>query len=160
MTVNDLDSNNEARAHMRSFLLWKRRWDTFAPVVTLQWEEYAYGEANVDSVPNRPGVYAFCIRPNIDANLNTSYLMYIGETRRTLRQRYREYLREEFDPIGRAHVYDFINMYRSHLTFCCAPLAAGVSPEQVEDGLLAAYMPPCNRRFPAEVRRVASVVYR
>ena len=160
MTTNDLDLFNEAKAHRQSFLLWKRRWDTFTPVVDLRWEEYAYGEDSAGDVPNQPGVYAFCIRPNIGSNLNTSYLMYIGETTRTLRARYREYLREEYDPLGRALVYDFINMYRPHLTFCCAPLAEGISPRKVENGLLAAYVPPCNLKLPAEVRRVAVVAYR
>jgi len=160
MTENNQELFSEAKAHRHSFLLWKRRWDAFTPIVDLHWTEYAFNEEIADNIPEEPGVYAFCIRPNIGTNLNTSYLLYIGETTRTLRARYREYLREAYDPLGRALVYDFINMYRPYLTFCCAPLAEEISPKKIEDELLAAYIPPCNLKLPAEVRRVAQVAYR
>jgi hypothetical protein len=62
--------------------------------VNLSWSLYPFSEASRDQIPQQQGVYAFLIVPAIAGNLSVAYLMYIGETDRTLRTRFGEYLRE------------------------------------------------------------------
>ena len=155
MTFEELA--NEARSHKLGLLLWPRQWEKYTPVVDLQWQEFTFEDSSRSSIPENPGVYAFCVKPEIGSNLDISYLIYIGKTDRTLRKRFGEYLREAFDPLGRARVYYFFNMYRPYLKFCCAPLPDDVSPKDIEDDLLKAYVPLCNPKLPAEVSRIVSV---
>ena len=159
MPENDPDSASDARDHLLKFLLWKRQWEAFEPSIHLAWDEFPFSEQAVPNIPNYTGVYAFCIRPDVGTNLITSYLLYIGETTRPMRVRFREYLAETYDPIGRSRIYHFFGMYRPYIRFLCAPVPDGVSPRDVEKELLVLYTPPCNMRFPAQVQRVMDVVY-
>lgn len=154
-----VDLSDEARAHKLGLLLWPRQWASYSSTIELTWQEFSFEDASIQSIPESQGVYAFCIKPETGSNLDTSYLIYVGETTRTLKQRFREYLRETHDPIGRGKVYYFFNMYRPYLKFCCAPLPESVSPKDIEDDLLKTYIPLCNPTLPAEVRKIASVVY-
>ena len=153
----ELERATEARDHKMSFLLWRRQWDEFVPSVALAWEEHHFDERELPKIPEYHGIYAFCIKPVLATNLSTSYLIYIGETTRPMRERYREYLREKRDPLGRARVYAFFNKYQAHISFFCSPLPSGVSTRKVESELLAAYTPPLNSKFPASIARVVKM---
>ncbi|HEY0034197.1 MAG TPA: hypothetical protein VGB81_13100, partial [Devosia sp.] len=82
------------------------------------------------------------------------YPMYLGRTSRTLRQRFREYLREQHDPTGRQHVRKFLNVFEGELSFMCTefngPYAQLVATERA---LLDAMMPAySDSGYSAEVR--------
>lgn len=148
---------NEARAAEVQVRLSVTHWDQYQPLCELTWRAFPFSEGALDQIPQDAGVYAFCIEPDFGANLPTSYLIYIGMTNRTFRERYREYLREE--EFGRARIRFYFNKYAGHIRYYCAALPEGIDAEDVENELLKAYLPICNPQLPAEVRDVARAAF-
>jgi hypothetical protein len=79
--------------------------------------------------------------------------MYIGETGRTLRERFAEYLVEARSDKIRPKLLRILPLYPDHLVFACAPLPANIAPKDVESALIEALLPPGNDDVPATVRR-------
>jgi len=130
-------------------------WQNYQHLIPLNWQTFHLSLDEVDEIPNEPGVYAFLVIPSVEASMGAAYLIYIGETSRTLRSRYREYLKEVDAPFGRAKVLNFLQRYNEHVHFSCSVIdIALVEPEAVENELLKALMPPANSEFPAEVSRI------
>jgi hypothetical protein len=81
--------------------------------------------------------------------------MYVGMVKNQgLRDRYKQYLAEEkkdLQKAKRAHVTEMLQAWKDRLHFYYAELPATVDVIQVEDALLAAFLPPFNREFPATV---------
>ena len=69
------------------------------------------------------------------------------------RDRYRQYLQERNagDQSRRVHVTQMLLKWDGFLWFCYAAIDDKNAIVLAEDALLAAYLPPCNRRFPATV---------
>lgn len=146
-----LDIVKDAKAHEQKFMLWPRNWIEYDPSVELSWSVFPFRSEAKVSVPDKPGIYAFLVQPGVAPNLNASYLAYVGETERSLRVRFGEYLREAVDPAGRPKVQMWLQMYDGYIYFTCAELS---SPVEVEQKLIDALMPPANSDFSAEVGRV------
>ncbi len=156
---NDLVRDVEqAKMHKYGFLLWPTRWQKFNLSVALAWNSFPFDETYADKIPEQPGVYAFCIEPRIMSGLSPCYLLYIGETSRTLRARYKEYLGDAVDPESREKLYIALNLYKGYLHFFCAPLQTGISTRDIEAELLKAFFPPTNTRFPADVKRIVTAL--
>jgi len=150
-----VDIVSDAKAHEIRLLLWPTRWQQYRPIHNLDWQIFEFNSDNIQQIPKNPGVYTFLVQPRIAYNLNASYLMYIGKTDRSLRQRYREYLREVENTSGRTQIIDTLIRYTGYVYFSCAcVISKSVTPTQIEDELLKAFMPPNNPTLPAEVRRI------
>jgi hypothetical protein len=80
--------------------------------------------------------------------------MYVGKTDRSLRTRFREYISEKNDPKGRRSLRMLFQLYDGYLYFHFCALQSGESPTQIEEDLMAAYLPPINDSLPAQVRAV------
>lgn len=146
---------DEGKGHTFSFCMWPRMWQNYHPLILLEWQTFHLSLEDANEIPNAPGVYAFLVKPSLEAMLGASYLIYVGKTSRTLRERFREYLREMDDPFGRAKVLNFLQRYNGHVHFSCSVIdICVVEPEAVENELLKALMPPANSEFPAEVSRI------
>src|SRR2546428_404075 len=69
--------------------------------VNLPWQQIPFREENADSIVEEPGVYAFAIAHSQPGLPPHGYVLYIGEVGgksgpdRTLRARFKEYLREK-----------------------------------------------------------------
>lgn len=148
-----IDLVKEAKAHKHSFMLWPHRWKSYHSSIHFHWTIYPFEKQSIPQIPDKAGVYAFLIQPRI-ASLDVSYLMYIGQTKRSLRKRFQEYLREATSQSGRPKVLMLLDLYKGFLYFSCATLNASTSLKSIEDELLNAFIPPMNEQYPAEVRRV------
>jgi excinuclease UvrABC nuclease subunit len=148
----------DAGMHKYHFLLWPRRWRQFSLPTQITWQSQPFDETNVSSIPENPGVYAFCVEPRIIDGLKPCYLLYIGETSRTLRERYREYLRDAGQSESREKLYIALNLYKGYIHFFYAPTPPNISTLDVEKELLKAFLPPTNTRFPAEVKRIVTAL--
>ncbi|MBN2258339.1 MAG: hypothetical protein JW704_11030 [Anaerolineaceae bacterium] len=150
-----VDLISDAKAHEVRLILWPCRWQLCHVNINLDWQVFDFNNSTINSIPTDPGVYAFVIQPRLANNLDASYLMYIGNTDRPLRKRYQEYLRETLDPSGRPRVIDTLIRYSGYIYFTCAPIVnQPITPAEVEEELLKAFLPPTNADLPAEVRRV------
>lgn len=147
------DLVDEAKSHLCSLMLWPKRWRAHTSPKSLPWKTLTFTDKSQPNVPNKPGVYAFLVKPSI-ANLDVSYLMYIGKTDRSLRKRFGEYRASIRQYKGRPAVVVFLHKYDGFLHFCCAPVESPRSPSKVEERLLAAFIPPANKQLPARARRI------
>lgn len=76
--------------------------------------------------------------------------MYIGQTERPLRVRFREYLRDRNNPKSHPKILELLNRYEDYLHFCYVTIAEKERITEIERALINAFQPPCNDRFPAE----------
>ncbi len=149
----DLLAVDEMMRHSHHMIMVPRLWSALSLGQTLSWSVFPFNDSSRSLIPNEQGVYAFLVVPSIAGNLNVSYLMYIGETDRTLRQRFGEYLLEAGSDRIRPKLLRVLPLYPDHLLFVCAPLPTGVVPKNVESSLIEAFLPPGNEQVPATVRR-------
>ena len=131
-------------------------WRGFNWAQSIEWRAVPFGTANLEDVPkDQRGVYSFVVKPGIAAHPECAYLLYVGMVKdQCFRDRFRQYLREREagDLSRRIHVTQMLLKWDSFLWFCYAPIADEAAIVPAEDALLAAYLPPCNKDFPANVR--------
>jgi hypothetical protein len=150
----DLVATSEMMLHSHTMVMMPKLWTAYVgPTPQLSWSTFPFKEASRNQIPDAPGVYAFLVLPNIAGNINVSYLMYVGETERPLRERFGEYLREAKEDRIRPKLLRVLPLYPDHLVFACATTPVGIPPKDVESALLAAFVPPGNDQIPAIVRR-------
>lgn len=149
----DLLAVDEMTRHSHQMIMVPRRWSSLSVQATLSWSVFPFNDGSRSLIPDQQGVYAFLIVPGVAGDLNASYLMYIGETGRTLRERFGEYLVEARSDKIRPKLLRILPLYPDHLVFACAPLPASIAPKDVESALIEALLPPGNDEVPATVRR-------
>jgi len=131
-----------------------QQWAAYNLSDSLNWEIYPFQQDQIENIPNQPGVYSFVIQPGIASHSACSYLMYIGQTKRTLQDRFEDYFDERKNPAGRPKLLDLLNFYEDYLHFCCSTIEEKERIGEIEDELIKAFLPPCNDQLPAGVRRV------
>jgi hypothetical protein len=116
------------------------------------------------AVPDSPGVYCFFVGHPHASVPPAGYPLYVGSTglskkqnavRRTLRDRFGDYLKEKDDPKGRLNIRLFLRTFAGEVTFLCSP---GTLPAdqmlELEKQLNDALMPPYSiRDFSGQIRR-------
>ena len=135
------------------FFLSPALWDQYRGPRSLEWECAPFRRPSLETIPEAPGVYAFCVRPSIGGNLCGSYLLYIGKTVRSLRIRCREYLAKADADRERPKVQRMLRLYyrTNYLYFCFAVVPEG-DPASLESLLQEATVPPACTDYPASVR--------
>lgn len=153
MSVIDLiEEQDQLIAHRYDFFLWPRQWKAYNLSDSFNWKIHPFQRNQVKHIPREPGIYSFVIQPGIASHPHCSYMMYIGKTCNTLRDRFRDYLDEQNDPNGRRKVVRFLHKYQGYLHFCCSTIAETEQIKKIEDALISAFLPPCNSQFPADIR--------
>ena len=156
MSVSDLiDEQDQLKAHRWPLFLWPRQWSNYNRPDVFNWEIYRFQLDEVENIPNEPGIYSFVIQPEVASHPYCAYLMYIGKTKRTLQQRFKEYFQEQENAErGRPKILRLLNKYQGYLHFCCLTIAETKQITDIENALIRAFLPPCNSTFPAEIRPV------
>ena len=139
-----IDEQDEEIAHSWTFCLWPKKWTTYDLPDPFNWEIHPFHRDQIDNIPNEPGIYSFVIQPGIASHPHCSYLMYIGQTERALRVRFREYLYERRNLRGRRRILRLLNKYQGYLYFCCSTIAKTEQIVEIEKALRIAFRPPCN----------------
>ena len=149
-----IDEQDQVKTYSSTFTLWPQAWKNYNLSAPFNWEIHPFQQNQVGNIPREPGIYSFVIQPGIASHPCCSYLMYIGKTKRTLRQRFNEYLREQDNPKGRTKILRLLNQYQGYLHFCCSKIAETERIGEIEDALITAFIPPCNAQFPATIRHI------
>lgn len=145
---------------VKRVILSPAQWAGYSNSTPLVWKFVKFDAANAEAVPNATGVYSFVVNPGICEHPGTHYLLYLGRARSvTLRARFRDYLREKTAEKGRAPVQKMLNNWPENLWFYYAKVADSAVIDALEEDLLAAYLPPVNQNFPAEILRVLKGVF-
>lgn len=142
-------------AHRKTFRLWPDLWTSSDLIRTLKWRSFPFNRSESRKIPARPGVYAFVIEPRLTPRLHLSYLIYVGMSEHSIRQRFVKYLWEARHPEGRPKVHLWLNQYSGNLRFVCAATPPALAVP-TEDALLDRFLPPANDEFSAELRRLVS----
>lgn len=157
MEVCDLiEQQDEALSHRIEFFLWPKKWRELVEYLSgsLEWKVFPFNPESADRVPNKNGIYTFLIQPCIAYHPACSYLVYVGKAeRKTLRVRFKDYVREVQDPKGRPRILR-LNKHQGHVYFCCTEIVKTSRIEELEKRLISAYLPPYNDNLPAEISRI------
>ena len=155
MSVTDIiEKQNQLKAHHFDFYLWPKLWETYNLPDQARWEIHPFQKDQSKHIPREPGIYSFVIQPCIASYPECSYLMYIGKTERTLYQRFHEYLLEQKNNAGRPKILRLLNLYKGYLYFAYSTIIEKERIGKIEDALIDAFLPPCNKKFSAEVRPI------
>ena len=157
MSVQDLlAQEDEAAGYKHTFYLWPRLWAEYSDSHNwnFDWHFCQFNETQIDNIPTEPGIYTFVVQPSLANHPSSSYLMYVGKTARTLRDRFKDYLRERTREIGRPRVVRLLNKYPDNLLFCYTVVPDLTQLGNIEDALMTAFVPPCNDQLPARVRAI------
>jgi hypothetical protein len=144
---------DDLKKYEYSFRLMPTLWDRYGGPDDLEWKCVPFRRASLPTIPDDPGVYAFCVRPSIGGNLCGSYLLYVGKTDRGLRIRCREYLTSAEAERERPKLQRMLRLFfgSEYLYFCFAVVSHD-DPASVEALLLEATVPPACTDLPASVR--------
>jgi len=159
---NDLvvQEGQGGKLFLKRFILWPKQWTKYPARVPLIWSHIRYRQQNFRRLPNVRGVYAFVVKPGIAALRNCNYLMYVGKALdQTLRTRCPQYLAEEKLLKGRPRIKELLANWRTHLFLCFASVGGPkTNVTKAENDLLAAFLPPCNTRFPGRLSAIANII--
>lgn len=140
---------------VKRMILSPNNWKSYTPHTTLAWEPIKFESGKLNEVPdNLKGVYSFVVKPGLADHPSCSYLLYVGKVEdQDFRKRYKQYLQEKAagEKARRVHIMRMLQKWDGFLWFYYAAIADVALIEKVEDALIAAYLPPANRRVPAEV---------
>jgi hypothetical protein len=156
------EADDFRRYHVQRFVLHPGQWLSYSPPAAgLQWTGIKFGATNAKLIPkHKNGLYTFVAEPGIASHPSCHYLMYVGMVRdQGFYKRYRQYLNEENVPKRREHVVELILKWPDHLWFYYAEITDVKSIPKCEDDLIAAYLPPVNKEFPARVRRPMKKIF-
>ncbi len=149
----DIDFNikGQLKLHTRKFLLFPQFWndDDHHIDLDLNWQQVKFTEENIAAIPDQYGLYCFVVKPEVPHFFETRYLFYVGETQRTLKIRYGEYLRDQ-KGLGkpRSKIYEMLNLYKDYIHFFFAEIDNLDDVEENEDKLLNTFVPSINSRIP------------
>ena len=148
MSVNDLLNDllpdpNKPGGHDYTFFLWPRQWTNYNLSGPFNWEIHPFQQDKADKIPIEPGIYSFIIQPGIADHAHCSYLMYMGMTERSLRERFKEYFREKRNiERGRPKILKLLHVYQDYLHFCCSAITETEGIEDIENALLKVFVMP------------------
>jgi hypothetical protein len=136
------------------FILHPSRWkDYMTSGPKLTWKRVRFTKQGVSKLPgNQQGLYTFIAEPQIAGHTCVRYLLYVGEAQgQSLRGRVTSYLYESQKAKPRIHISEMLQKFPDHLWLYFAVVKDVKTITKIEDQLLAAFLPPFNRDFPATV---------
>lgn len=163
-TPHDLiDHSDRMRKYSERFILDPERWRNFAPIARLDWHQVKFEQSSRVLLPSQRGIYAFVLKlfsnnieePKFPSN---GYILYGGITKRTLKQRFGEYLREDGK---RLRIYQMISNWNDNLYFYYSEVPdVTIDLKSLEKQFNNAVMPPFSQfDFSADVKLAKSCAF-
>jgi hypothetical protein len=145
-----LEQRRELAEHTHHFILVPRRWRRFGYRGKLRWRTVPLSASRAPALPDGPGVYALIVASGVASRLAATYLMYVGKSN-SLRQRFRNYIRESRSDFARPKLAMLLRLYAGCLHFRFARVSrTGIT--RAENELIGALLPPANDQLPADIR--------
>ena len=147
----DFAKKGELLLHRRKFLLYPIYWKNQLShiLLNLNWHQIKFNKDNIDLVPELKGVYCFVVKPEIPNFFETSYLFYVGETTRTLKIRFKEYVNDQKGKRKpRSKVFEMLKLYKDYLHFYYAEIDNEDDINKTEEKLINTFVPFINTKIP------------
>lgn len=151
------ETRKDIGPHIRRFLLYPDFWKSGEQklISNLNWQCVKFSTNNVNSIPNKNGIYCFAVSPPSDIGLfETRYLLYVGKAATSkLRKRYSQYI-DEMNSISigkqppRVKVQEVLNLYYGHVDFFYTVMDNKSLIVNSEEILLNTFMPYANTSIP------------
>ena len=155
MALEDPFLINSASKELRivKLPLYPSRWQKFCEKYQLTWDFTLFESNHADQVPEEPGLYCFYIGHDFNCLPKFGLCLYGGITKRTLRIRFKEYVREQNRENGRPWVKKFLKVFQGELSFGWTIVENSTNNlSTLEKEFNDAMMPPYSiRNFSAEV---------
>lgn len=148
--VSDIIKNiDDLKSYKREFILHPEQWRT-CQVQDLEWQSVKFCDDSAKNIPMQRGIYSFIVQHISNSFPSNAYVMYFGITgdtnSRTLRTRYKEYLRER-TRAKRVRIHEMLVRWDQDMYFYFVPIPdKSVSLADIETNLLTAIIPPFNER--------------
>lgn len=141
-----VELGHELKKFQRSFLLVPSCWRNNPTRVKLDWKVHKFTSESLDDIPDERGVYLFVVSHKAKWSPPNFYVMYAGEVgndkpHRTLKVRYKEYLREQKEP-GRPHIHEMLNLWHEDIFFVCSTVKKSTDLKKLEARLIECMLPP------------------
>ncbi|MEO1020437.1 MAG: hypothetical protein AAFY56_22515 [Pseudomonadota bacterium] len=148
------------REHSFKVFLWPEAWRDAESAQALTWGKVEFGRGTINDVPEQRGVYAFCICLRGSIMPPHGVLVYFGETSRTLRTRYKEYVRDCKRGAKRPKFENLFSLWPDDLDFFYASIDDDAcNLKDIEEALNDAVKPLCvTDDFSAEIRRIVPIL--
>jgi hypothetical protein len=147
----DFAKKGELLNHRRQFLLYPTYWKDQLNYISLNlnWHQIKFNEDNIDLAPDLKGVYCFVVKPEIPNFFETSYLFYVGETTRTLKIRFKEYVNDQKGKgKPRSKVFEMLKLYKDYVHFYYAEINNDNHIHDTEKKLIDTFVPFINSNIP------------
>lgn len=155
-----MDTEAYLRQHTLSVVLWPHAWRTADVGPPLEWSRVEFGKDTIADVPTVRGIYALSINIKRTMMPQHGILVYFGQTSRTLRKRYEEYIRESIRGAKRRRLRRLFARWRSDMDFFYAPIIdTSQDLRTIEMSLNDAVIPyGVVRDFSAEIRDIVEIL--
>lgn len=141
----------EIKLHIRKFLLYPKFWEDSSNhfMNKLNWKRKKFLHSNKSKIPIQKGIYCFVLKPTVPNFFETRYLLYHGQTSRTLRKRFEEYLDDQKGKgKPRPKVFEMLNLYKNYLYFYFAEITSSTLIDEAEEKFLNTFIPQINTSIP------------
>jgi len=159
----DLDEKGSYLIHIKKFFLYPDSWkdpNNKVPI-KLNWKKIKFSELNKAKIPDKKGLYAFVLIPNVNSFFETRYLFYLGKTNRTLKIRYSEYISDKKGKgKPRPKVFQMMKQYGNNLYFFYSEISKTNDVDTCEECLLNTFVPHVNTSIPeAKIKHELKYIY-
>jgi hypothetical protein len=130
------------------FILHAHRWKDYqASGPKLKWKRVRFDKKGVKRLPDdKGGLYSFIAEPRIAGHTAVRYLLYVGQAQgQSLRKRVTSYLYESQKEKPRVHVSEMLEKFTDHLWLYFAEVNDASTITNIENQLLAAFLPPSTK---------------
>ncbi len=159
----DFNEKGQLKLHIRKFLLYPPYWTDINNQFNynLNWKSVKFNRRNLKRLPNQKGIYCFVVIPDYPNFFQSKYLFYIGQTTRTLKERFKEYLDDQGgNGKPRPKIYEMLSLYRDHLYFYYSTILSNSQIDEVEEKLLNTFVPHINTDIPiAKIKNEIKNIY-
>lgn len=155
-----MDREANFRQHTLPVVLWPHAWRTADVGPPLKWSRVEFGKDTIARVPRVRGIYALSINIKKTVMPEHGILVYFGQTSRTLRKRYEEYIRESVRGAKRPRLRRLFDCWGSDMDFLYAPLVDNSHDlRTIELSLNDAVIPyGVVKDFSADVRQIVAIL--
>ncbi len=159
----DFSAKGQLKLHTRKFLLYPQKWEDREKHISqkLSWKFIKFDEKNRDKVPDEKGIYCLVVKPKAPNFFETRYLFYVGQTKRTLRIRYTEYIRDQQGKGKPRHkIYELLKLYANCIYFYFSIVSIDEDIDDIERKLIDTFIPWANSDIPiARVKAEYKSIY-
>lgn len=159
----DFKERSLLKLHIRKFLLYPKYWDDIKNhyAYKLKWKSVKFKKGNERYLPEKKGLYCFVVEPVFPNFINTKYFFYVGQTTRTLRKRFVEYINDqEGKGKPRPKVYEMLKLYKNHIQFHYTILTSKTQIDEIEQKIINTFVPPINTEIPvAKIKKELRNIY-